>query len=155
MSYTKENQYAGFWVRVLAQVIDSIVLGIVYVPIQIAMVLLAIPLLGDMSTTSNVNEGPMIIGYLILLFLYLGVSFAYIIMMPASKFQGTFGKKIMGIKIVDEDGGRISVRKSILRYLGMIVSGLTFYIGYIMVAFHPQKRALHDIIAKTHVVSAK
>ncbi|MBD1379703.1 RDD family protein [Bacillus sp. IB182487] len=89
-------------------------------------------------------------------FLYLIIavgSIFYFGMMPASKHQGTLGKRIMGLKIVDENGNRVKAGKSWLRYIGYIPSGI-LYIGFIMIAFTDGKRGLHDMIANTYVVKA-
>ncbi|MFY0516585.1 RDD family protein [Lysinibacillus sp. UGB7] len=153
MEHEQNVNFSGFWTRFLAYLIDGIVLGLVYIPIVVVSGIIQVVL--SISLGEESILGVAIATWIIASIIYLAVGLAYMILMPASKYQGTVGKKLMGIKIVDEDGGRISVSKSVLRYLGMIVSGLTFYIGYIMIAFHPQKRALHDIIGGTYVVSAK
>ena len=74
--------------------------------------------------------------------------------MPATSFQGTFGKKMLGLKVVNDSGGKISMGQSWIRYLGYIVSSI-FYVGYIMAAFTDRKRALHDMMADTYVVKAE
>ena len=86
-------------------------------------------------------------------FLYFIVGLGYMVVMPATNFQGTFGKVIMGVKIIDENDEKVTVGRSALRYVGMMLSGMIMYIGYIMIAFHPEKKGLHDIIAKTYVVT--
>lgn len=145
--------YSGFWVRFLANLIDSLILGVVYFPIAVVSGFIQVFL--SFSSGEENALGVAVITSIITTIIYLIIGFAYVIWMPASKHQGTFGKKLMGIKIVGEYGERISLGKSVVRYLGTILSSLFFYIGYIMAAFHPQKRGLHDIIAKTYVVSAK
>ena len=78
----------------------------------------------------------------------------YFALMESSKYQGTLGKMAMGIKVVRGDGGRISIGKAILRYIGKWISGFILCFGYIMAAFTDKKRALHDMIASTLVVRA-
>ncbi|MNI50521.1 RDD family protein [compost metagenome] len=53
---------------------------------------------------------------------------------------------------MDEQGARISLGIANKRYWGKIISGLTLYIGYIMVLFTEERQALHDKIAGTYVV---
>jgi uncharacterized RDD family membrane protein YckC len=75
----------------------------------------------------------------------------YYIYLPASDMMATPGKYVLGLKITDDFGNKISVGKSTVRYLGYIVSAITIYIGFIMVGFTENKRGLHDMIASTRV----
>ena len=88
--------------------------------------------------------------FLILIFTVLGL--AYIII-GWSRYGTTLGKKIFGLYVIDDQTGRApSMGKAFLRLVGYIVNGFTFYIGFLMIAFTADKRGLHDMIAKTHVV---
>ncbi|MNP35907.1 RDD family protein [compost metagenome] len=79
-------------------------------------------------------------------------SWLYYTLMESSKWQATLGKMALGIVVVDEQGARISLGIANKRYWGKIISGLTLYIGYIMVLFTEERQALHDKIAGTYVV---
>ena len=133
----QENvRYAGFWVRFLANIIDSLVLGI---PVAIAAWILS----GFKSTDSTLVQT---LYYIITL-----VIIAYL----WTKWGGrTPGKKMMGIKVVSFPGyGPLSYSKSTIRYLiGYTVSTLLLMIGFIMIAFRNDKRGLHDLIAGTCVI---
>lgn len=122
----QSNVYVGFWRRVFAVVIDSLILGFMSIIVQLA--------------TSNV-----IIPWLVSLF--------YFTYWPCTHFQGTFGKLAIGAKIVDVNGNQISYLNSVGRFLSLILSGVLFMIGYFMVAFHAEKRGLHDLMAGTRVVN--
>jgi len=76
----------------------------------------------------------------------------YYSIMESSKYQATLGKIVMGIKVVDQYGQRISLPKAILRNLSKILSALLLGIGYIMIIFDERKQGLHDKIADTFVV---
>ncbi len=78
----------------------------------------------------------------------------YSLFADSSKFQGTFGKKIMGLKVVNEDGSKISIQTSAIRNLFKIISFLALYIGFIWIFFNKKRKGWHDIIAKTKVVKA-
>ena len=70
------------------------------------------------------------------------------------KYQATLGKIFVGIKVVREDLNRASLGNLILRELvGKIISLVTLLAGYVMAAFTLRKRALHDIIGGTVVIS--
>jgi uncharacterized RDD family membrane protein YckC len=57
-----------------------------------------------------------------------------------------------GLKVVTEDGQRLSYMRAFGRYFAEIISGMILYIGYIMAAFDYEKRALHDRICTTRVI---
>ncbi|MBJ7473098.1 MAG: RDD family protein [Solirubrobacteraceae bacterium] len=66
----------------------------------------------------------------------------------------TVGMRMMGLKLVRPDGQSPSVCRSLVRYFGRSLSILLLFGGYLMVLVHPQRRALHDVIAGTYVVYA-
>jgi len=70
----------------------------------------------------------------------------------SSKWQATIGKKLVGLKVTDENGKRISFGKANGRYWSKIISTLILFIGFFMIAFTKKKQGLHDKIAGTLVV---
>lgn len=76
----------------------------------------------------------------------------YYPIMESSKYQGTIGKIVMGIRVTGLDNERISLAKAILRSLSKILSAAILGIGYIMIMFDDRKQGLHDKIADTLVV---
>ena len=80
------------------------------------------------------------------------VYWLYFALMESSSWQATLGKRAVGVKVVNDGGGRITFITATIRYIGKIVSGAIFLIGYIMAAFTAKKQALHDMIASTYVV---
>jgi len=132
-------EYAGFWIRGWALMIDAIIVGI------LALVIIPIWL----KSAADESTGPLALGPILqtlLVWIY----------MPAlwfSPMQATAGQRICGLRVVDAmNGGRISFMRGLLRLLGMILSGLILGIGFLMAAFTERKRALHDMIAGTCVV---
>lgn len=135
--------YAGFWIRVVAYIIDIIPLVI------IAFVLAIItgePLL-DADPSAPLYTFNDFIG------LILGI--AYFVGFESSSYQATPGKMALGLVVVDSDGRRISPLRALGRYLAKIPSAMLFLIGFIMVAFTERKQGLHDIMASTLVVKGK
>lgn len=149
---TANRRYAGFWIRFAASFIDGIIIGI---PIFIIAFILGI---FSMFSSTEVNTDVYEESLLILnIFLYLGslmISTLYYAGMHASKWQGTLGKMIVGIKVTDVHGKRISFGRSLGRFFATILSSI-LYIGYIMAAFTKKKQSLHDLIAGTVVVYKK
>ncbi|AZB41576.1 RDD family protein [Bacillus sp. FJAT-42376] len=130
-------KYAGFWVRFGAYLIDGVIFLIIFgIP---SFLLIG----GDPAANTAIR-------------LFIGtLSALYVILMPTTKWQGTIGKKLLGLKIVDENGGRLTAGRAVLRYIGQIISALVLYIGFIMAAFTNRKRALHDMMAHTYVVKSR
>jgi uncharacterized RDD family membrane protein YckC len=131
---------AGFWVRVLAAIIDSVIVALPFMILN--LIVSRIPVVG------------LIIGFL-LPFLALAVNWLYCAKLESSSMQATFGKKIMGILVVDDAGRRLSFAKASKRWAGKLLSGLIFGIGFLMVAFSSRKRGLHDMIAGTLVLRGR
>ncbi|MGD6818285.1 RDD family protein [Metabacillus sp. 113a] len=131
------TKYAGFWIRFGAYMIDVLILAIIFgVP---SFLLIG----GDPVINTAIR---VVIGSLLAL---------YVIFMPTTKWQGTIGKKLLGLKIVNENGGRLTPGAAILRYVGQIISAIILYIGFIMAGFTDRKRALHDMLARSYVVKSQ
>ena len=79
------------------------------------------------------------------------LSFAYEVFF-VGRFGGTPGKLLLRMRIVRSDFSRLTYGRAAIRFFGKMLSDLTMYIGYIMVGFDPQRRALHDYIADTRVI---
>jgi uncharacterized RDD family membrane protein YckC len=79
---------------------------------------------------------------------------AYFSYFESSERQATPGKIAMKIKVVDENGLRLSLGNAIGRSLSKIISSFICLIGYFMDFFTKDEQALHDMIAKTYVVKA-
>lgn len=76
----------------------------------------------------------------------------YFALMESSKWQGTVGKRALGLKVIDLQGGRISFGRATGRFFGKWVSGFFLYIGYLMIFWTKKKQGLHDMMANTLVV---
>ena len=130
---------AGFWIRTAAIIIDNVLLAIA------TAALAAVAL--QQNYFETLGEDTWTTGDTVNLLL----TVAYGILMVAA-FSGTIGKLILGMRIVRTDGSRVSLGRAALRYVAQILSILTIFIGYLMVAFRKDKRALHDLIADTAVI---
>src|SRR6266568_3219290 len=78
-----------------------------------------------------------------------GISYETILI---GKYGATLGKMACKIYVVTAEGGRVSYLRACGRYFARILSAFTLLIGYIMAAFDPEKRTLHDRICNTRVV---
>jgi len=72
--------------------------------------------------------------------------------MESSKIQGTLGKKIIKIKVINLYGDRISIKTSIVRNLLKFISSI-FFFGFVLIAFTKKNQGLHDRLTETFVVN--
>jgi uncharacterized RDD family membrane protein YckC len=140
--------YAGFWVRFLALLIDGIILTIVGI---IVGFIIGLAFGGAGAAAGNAEAG---IGAatLIAQVVSIVINWLYYALQESSDKQATLGKQALGLTVTDMNGGRITFGKATIRYFAHIISGLILLIGYIMAAFTEKKQALHDIIAGTLVL---
>jgi uncharacterized RDD family membrane protein YckC len=138
--------YAGFWIRVLAYLIDSLVLSVVLCPLGVVY-----GLAGAASEMDD-NSPEMMIGNAGLNVVSLIVGWLYFSFLESSSWQATIGKKLLKLKVTGMHGNRIGFGKATGRYFAQILSGMICFIGYIMVAFTEKKQGLHDLLAGTLVV---
>ena len=175
MNTTLENQtndegssvFAGFWIRVGAYLIDSVILCI---PLWILSSIIFFMFLGTSdifyymmydntymySEISDAEVVSFMASYYTALIITIIVNFivavAYFAGLHASKWQATIGKKLLKLKVTDMNGSRISFWRAFGRYAAMSFLSGIFMIGYIMVAFTEKKQGLHDLIASTVVI---
>ena len=134
--------YGGFWIRVVAYIIDGILLTIVC---GVVDRLLGINILATdwdhYDPLANVIS--LVIGWL------------YFALLKSSERGATVGKMAMGLRVVTSDGRRLSFMNATGRYFAKILSAIILCIGFIMIAFTDRKRGLHDIIADTLVIKTR
>lgn len=153
-------RYAGFWLRFVAIIIDGVILGVaqwvIIAPFFALIGLTTATVVMDadtMTTGETVGIIATLFGAAILLKITLVVlAWLYFALMESSKHQATLGKLVIGLKVTDLDGNKISFGRATGRYFGKILSGFIICIGYIMAGFTEKKQALHDILAKCLVV---
>lgn len=76
----------------------------------------------------------------------------YSTILDASSFNGSFGKYLMGIKVIDEYGQRLTFQQSLMRNSTKVISQAVFSLGFIWILFDKKRQGWHDKIAKTLVV---
>ena len=126
---SKNEVYAGFWFRLLAGLIDYIIL------IIISAILFFIPILG----------------WILNLFLY----WLYFAIQHSSTKQATFGMRALDMKITNEQKAKIGFWRATGNLFVSSLSTLLFFIGYIMIAFTSRKQGLHNFISRTLYIKAK
>lgn len=143
-------RYAGFWFRTLAAVVDGVL-------VQVATILLVFPLgfsmgasMADSASPEGIEAAAGVMGF----FVGLLMQWLWFTVAEASPWQASLGKKLLGLKVTNEEGGRIGFAEANVRYWSKILSALLLCIGFLMVGFTDRKQGLHDKIARTLVVKA-
>lgn len=138
--------YAGFWLRLVATLIDGVIISAVTLPLAIVVVLLNVFSLRGSDFGAGLAISP-----IINLVSVVG-EWLYYALMESSSYQGTLGKMALSLKVTDLAGNRISFGRATGRFFGKWLSNLILGIGYLMIAFTEKKQGLHDMIAGTLVV---
>ena len=142
--HTADVEYAGFWIRTGAAVIDSVLVVAVTFPLLIWIYGWAY--LGE-QTGMFAGPADMLIS-LVLPAVAVVVFWLY--------RQATPGKMILSLHVVDADtGNTLSVGQSIGRYLAYYVSLIPLCLGFVWIAFDRRKQGWHDKLAKTVVIRSK
>lgn len=86
---------------------------------------------------------------------FLSLCFLYNPLMESSKWQGSLGKQVFNLKVVDKEENPLSFGHALIRLLAKIISFALFFAGFIMIGLSDQKEGLHDMLAKTAVISSQ
>jgi uncharacterized RDD family membrane protein YckC len=124
---SRDIEYAGFWQRFLAILIDAVILGVGTFVVATA--------------TFGAGVGLGIVG-----------PWLYEAVMMSSEWQATVGKRLMSIVVTDINGKRPTFGRATGRHFAKYVSAFLLGIGFIIAAFTAKRQALHDMIAETLVV---
>jgi uncharacterized RDD family membrane protein YckC len=135
-------QYAGFWLRYIAWLIDSAILSAL--PLIVGLIIAPIFFTG--------SKGVAALGVIIFLVPVIGTTgWLYYALMESSTFQATLGKRALGLRVVGINGEPASFGRTSARFFAKILSSILL-IGYLMAAFTEKKQALHDMIAACIVI---
>ncbi len=138
---------AGFLIRLLAFLTDSLIFCL------ISLLFLFLVNLGN----KNLRELVIVLIWFILLFLLFGnivrlLYFSYL----TSRFGATLGKMLAAIYVVDENGNKLSFKRSFFRHLiGYMVSSLLFGAGFLWIIKDPNKQGWHDQLTGSLVLKKR
>jgi uncharacterized RDD family membrane protein YckC len=156
-----QMRYAGFWIRFLASIIDTVVLAlplilVVYILsggewLDFSKMQQSVGYASSGEAMSALESAKSVQAKWEMVFELL---MAAVIIIFWKRWAGaTPGKRILGIHVVDyKTGMEISNAQAVVRYVGYIASSIILMIGFLMVAFRRDKRALHDLMAGTAVI---
>ena len=135
-------EYAGFWRRFAAYLIDYLVIFAGAFALGFVIGIIA------GVAGADIEGGWRAAIYVVTFVGY----YLYYALLESSANQATVGKLALGLKVTDEEGNRISFWRALGRTFAKILSALILFIGFIMAGFTDRKQALHDKIAHTLVV---
>jgi len=133
-----QHVYAGFWIRFVASLIDTLFLVVI---MSTALFAIYGEAYFSAERTGSFGIWDVFFSYIMPIIIVI-VFWIY--------RSGTPGKLILGIKIVDQKtGGKLTVGQSVLRYIGYYISMLPLMLGFLWVAFDKKKQGWHDKISGT------
>jgi uncharacterized RDD family membrane protein YckC len=135
----RTDAFGGFWRRLLAYLIDALLLISVFFVIGMVLAVIA--------PNTNAESAEFVFNVLGILSFWV-----YYANMESGRYQGTLGKRALGLRVCDENGQRITFGRASGRFFGRFISGLFLGIGFLMIAFTKKKQGLHDKMASTLVV---
>jgi uncharacterized RDD family membrane protein YckC len=151
--------YAGFWLRFVATLIDSVImsfaLGVLLVPL---FLLAGMEVhINEMVQHHGQPDPAMIISLVAMILVFAAVSvlaqWLYHAYLESGERQGTWGKQALGLYVTDLVGQPITFGRASGRFFAKIVTGMVpLGIGYIMAGFTERRQALHDMIASCLVL---
>jgi uncharacterized RDD family membrane protein YckC len=153
-------EYAGFWIRLAASLVDFLVLiaglYILYCVISQSFFWIFPDIQKFAMSLVDIANGAPVSGVTVwltavILLVFLIGSTIYFVASWAATGQ-TVGKTAMSIKIIRTDSSPLDLRFAFIRFLGSILSVASLGIGFIIMAFDSHKQSLHDRIADTYVV---
>lgn len=142
--------YAGFWIRLLAYMIDGALMSVITMPLFFIMFGMGVA--GANSRDPQTAGMAILAMFPILMIITLGGGWLYFALMESSAKQGTLGKMLLKLKVADLNGNRIGFGRATGRYFAKWINSFTFLIGWIIAGFSARKQALHDFIAGTLVL---
>lgn len=145
--YQDRGLHAGFWRRVLAWLIDALILSPVFAVLYLSIAgSAAVPLAMRPDGLVPFRVLPS------LWLVWVLVPWLYYALCECSAWQATPGKLALGLRVTDECGRRIGFGRASGRFFGKFLSGFILDIGYLLAGWTERKQALHDLMAGCCVV---
>lgn len=144
MTRSFKGHYAGFVSRLIAYVIDVIVISVSLIAatwfVNTATAIL------NLQFTVSQGANFALTGTALVLF----VSGYFVIFWSLT--GQTPGKLLLGVRIVTLDGRPLSFKRSVIRFVGYLLSALAFYVGFLWILIDNRRQGWHDKLARTCVI---
>ena len=141
------SPFKGFLIRFLAFMIDIVVAIFAILAVAIVFLIFFDSLFGI--------EAGFFAALIMFILAGLAAQFLYKPLMEASEYQGTIGKIVLSMKVVDKNGQKITVAKSFIRTIVYLIEHAIPFgsLAFLIIAFTDENQGLHDMAAETYVVS--
>ena len=150
--------YAGFWLRFVAWVLDEAMLaGIAFFVLgRFASFARLSSIFGGFGPIEDADNWIEAFGFGATVFFFLFfilISWLYHAAMESSSWQGTIGKRALGIIVTDMNGAKIDFWRATGRFFSRLATNMIpLGIGYFVAGFTQRKQAVHDFLANTLVL---
>ena len=147
-------QFAGFWIRFVAYVIDAIILFVISTILQYAIIgsRAANPIPDTAHPEAHLGEMLAVMGMAYLIGMLAGATYESFFLY---KLGATPGKLALSLRVERPGGGALTLGRAVGRYFSKLLSGFALMIGFLLAGFDSQKRALHDMICDTRVIHTR
>jgi uncharacterized RDD family membrane protein YckC len=140
-------RFAGFWVRFLAKLIDGVLLYGIALLVERAVV--GTVFNGVFPAPQDWEAFLRLLVWTAPINTLIAVGYTAYFM---ARHEATPGKRLLGLRVVRANGGRVGTARVVGRYFAETLSTIIFFAGYVMAAFDDEKRSLHDYLCDTRVV---
>ena len=149
-------QFAGFWLRVVAYLIDGVIMGLgfmaLFIPFAVMTGLTAA--LGSMHPGEDPRDvgallgGTFFLGLITVVALAILGGWLYHAKMESSSWQATLGKKALNLRVTDMAGARVTFGRATGRHFAKLITGLIpLGVGFALAGLTERRQALHDMLA--------
>ncbi|MGO9007259.1 MAG: RDD family protein [Beijerinckiaceae bacterium] len=149
-----ELRYAGFWIRLVAYIVDAVILWITNAIVG-AVIGLVIGLVIGVAIGASSKETAVALAKGLASVAGITIVVLYYVLFVSGPWQATPGKRLLGLHVITVPGQPVSGWRAFGRYLCYFVSALPVFIGFMMIGWTEQKKGIHDMICDTRVVFGK
>jgi len=149
-------QFAGFWLRVVAYLIDGVVVGLAFMALFIPFALMTglTAALGSIHPGEDPRDvgallgGTFFLGLITMISLAILGGWLYHAKMESSSWQATLGKKALNLRVTDMAGARVTFARATARHFAKLITGLIpLGVGFALAGLTERRQALHDMLA--------
>ena len=151
----KRLEYAGFGRRFLAYFVDALIIFIITAVIQTSMGNNPFLALQNVNSLEEAQQMQKTTSTSLSSMMALLAALAYFMIFYVNYDGATPGKKLMAIKLVRDDGSKVTYPVVFIRYLATFVSAITLGVGYLWMLWDKKNQTIHDKLANTVVIKTK
>jgi uncharacterized RDD family membrane protein YckC len=149
-------QFAGFWLRVVAYLIDGVVVGLAFMALFIPFAVMTglTAAIGSMHPGEDPRDvgallgGTFFLGLITVIGLAIVGGWLYHAKMESSSWQATLGKKALNLRVTDMAGARVTFGRATARHFAKLITGLIpLGVGFALAGLTERRQALHDMLA--------